>query len=320
MSETSPPYADDLEIEPDALDVAPGDDAPAAADDVDIEPEPVVTTLAPVAAQPLTEVLGADVDLPALLRFVPDVRLKAVLDDAVARLLAIEVVGQDGLIAADAAFVEVRQALAAIDAHFDEPKALANAVHKSITSKLSEWRAPGVDAVTVAGRRMATERQRLEQIAAADRRRRQEEEDRKAREERRREAEAAAAAQAPTPVVEEMRRQAETATAPPVAQASTYAPPKTAGTTVTKTWKCRLRGNPADADPNPEMALLDPVQRERAFELLRAILDGQAPIAAIDFNWSYLNNRAKADKTTFRMAGLEAYEELNTRAKGGRRA
>jgi hypothetical protein len=51
---------------------------------------------------------------------------------------------------------------------------------------------------------------------------------------------------------------------------------------------------------------------------MKAILDGRAPLAAVEINWSYLNRRAKADKGTLAIPGVEAFEEGSVRAKGSR--
>ena len=64
---------------------------------------------------------------------------------------------------------------------------------------------------------------------------------------------------------------------------------------------------------------MTPAQRMQVFELLKAILSGSAPLAAIELSWSYLDARAKADKGTLSIAGLEAFEEGGLRAKGSRK-
>ena len=72
---------------------------------------------------------------------------------------------------------------------------------------------------------------------------------------------------------------------------------------------------PADAEPNPASNELTAAQQERVFELLRAIVDGKAPITLIDVNWSLANRRAVAEKSTMSIPGLEAVDIGGTRAK-----
>jgi hypothetical protein len=90
------------------------------------------------------------------------------------------------------------------------------------------------------------------------------------------------------------------------------------GTSAVTTWKARLVGTAADAEPNPKVADLTLSQRAKLFDLLRAIIDGKAPITAIEFNWSVLNTRAKSDKSTLAIAGIEAFADGGVRAKGRR--
>lgn len=296
--------------EPNLLDDEPeiALDEPAA---VEVKsPEPAVQSLAP-----LVEILPADFPLPALLRFVPDVRLKQAADQAMRYALSVEVSGPEGLRRADVALTALRTSLAAITESFEEPASLANDVHKRITGKRAEWLVEGTAAVRTVGKRIADEQLRLERIAAEERRKRQEEEDRKAREEARRRAAEAEKQQAPAPVVQEMRRQAERATAPPVAAAS---PPKLTGSSVVKTWKARVVGTPADADPNPSVAEMTPAQLAEVMVLLQNIVAGKAAITSIELNWQVLNARAKSEKGAMQIAGIEAFEDVGTRAKGSR--
>jgi hypothetical protein len=294
-------------------------DVPLDDDDVEIplDDEPDVTLAVVPSSLPLMEVLAADFPLPALIRFVPNVRLKASADQATAYALSIDVTGADGLKHADLALAALRGSLKAIEGHFEEPAKIADALHKSITGKRAEWLADGKRASDKVGRAIWAENTRLEQIAAEARRKAQEDEDRKAREEARREAEAAAKSQAPPQVVEELQRRAETATAPPVAT-PVLAPSLTSSTTVT-TWKCRLQGTAADAEPNPKMAELSPGQIAQVKVAMKAVLAGEAPIAIFELAWSYLNTRAKGDRSTFNVPGFESFKDGGTRAKGARR-
>jgi hypothetical protein len=96
------------------------------------------------------------------------------------------------------------------------------------------------------------------------------------------------------------------------------APPKLQGSSVVTTWKARIKGTPGSDDANPEIEDLTPAQRLQVLALLKAILDGSAPIAAIILNYPYLNKRAKADKSTLAIPGIEAFEEGGIRSKGTR--
>jgi hypothetical protein len=89
------------------------------------------------------------------------------------------------------------------------------------------------------------------------------------------------------------------------------------GSTTVTTWKARLAGTPASTNRTLHREFT-PAQRAKVLELLPAIVDGKAPLAAVEINWPYLNKRAKADKSTLAIAGIEAYEEGSVRAKGSR--
>lgn len=299
---------DELGIEPDEpaleIEIGPGSviDIPAAQAD-----------LAQVA---LMEVLPADFKLPALIKFIPNPALRADADQTAVYALSIAVDGADGLQLADAALAVLRTKLKAINDHLEEPIGIAYGLHKRLTSVRSEWQAQGDAAVKTVGNRIYTEQKRLDGLAAEQRRRDQAEADRKARADAQREAEAAERAQAPAPVVQELKRQAATVTAPPVV-ATAAAPALRSSTTVTA-WKARIAETPGSDEPNPAIEALSPAQRLKVFDLLKAILDGKAPLAAIELSWSYLNKRAKADKGTLAIAGIEAFEEGSVRAKGSR--
>lgn len=315
---TFPNAGDELAIEPDEPMLA-------------IEPEPSGDVIAPVA---LMEVLPADFKLPALIKFIPNPALRAHADQAATYALGVKVEGAEGLQRADLALSALRATLKVIDEHLEEPISIANGLHKRLTSVRSEWQAQGSAAVKTVGNRIFLEQRRLETIAADERRAAQAEADRLAREAAQREAAAAEKAKAPAPIVEELKRQAETVTAPPIAAPAAVAPLRSS-TTVT-TWKARLAGTPGADDANPCTEALSPVQRLAAFHLvvnvaaqlardLKLTLEPDylakchgAPLAAIEISWSYLNKRAKADKSTLAIAGIEAFEEGSVRAKGSR--
>jgi hypothetical protein len=296
----------ELEIEPEP-DIEP---EPAA------EPEPPATA-APLALVPLMDVLPADFALPALIRFVPDVKLRNAIADAATYALSIDVTGPEGLQRADMAVTAVKTAMKAWDAHLEEPCDIANQLHKRLTGLRGDGLSPGKAASETVGRRIWTEQRRLEAIEAEIRRKAQEEEDRKARARAAAEAVEAERMKAPAPIVEELKRQAATATAPPVArQPATVTPMR--GTSVVTTWKARLKGTHGSADPNPDIADLTPAQWEQVRQLLADVIAGIAPRTCIALDWAYLNRRAKSDKGTLDITGIEAFEEGGVRAKGTR--
>jgi hypothetical protein len=323
----------DLEPEPDmsrpAFDLEPEPDSGHSMDEMreilpTLEPEPDtdpaddVLSAHPNAAPPapLVEVLGADFPLPLLARFIPDVRLRDEAAHATAYALGIEVTGADGIERADVALTALRASQNAITEHFAEPVDIANRLHKRLTGIRSEWCEPGKVAIETVGRRIWTEKKRLDDVAAAERRREQEEADRRARQALEREAEQAAAANAPKAVVDDLKEQARTATAPPVLTPTVL--PSMRGSSTVTTWKCRPKGTPADAEPNPKVGEMSKAQLEAVRELIAAIIEGRAPISAIEINYAVLNARAKADKSTFAIPGFEAYQDGSVRAKSRR--
>jgi hypothetical protein len=286
----------------------------AAVDDPTFD-EPIAIAVVETAA--LVQVLPADFPLPKLIKFCPDERLRVAIEQATAYALAIDVTGPEGIQRADLALGKLRDALKDAAESFAEPKKLAHQLHKHITTKESEWCGPGEQAAMTVGNRIWQEKRRLEQEAAEARRKEQAEADRHAREAARKEAEAAAAAKAPEPIIEELKRQAEVATAPPVARTASVAPMRS-NTTVT-TWKARPASATADRDPNPEIADMNAAETADVMTLLQAIVAGRAPLRAIAVDYRYLNARAKADKKTMDIPGFVAFEEGSARGKGGRR-
>ncbi len=308
------------EIEPDELEIEPEPE-------LEIEPMPPMDgAQTPTASAALMQVLPADFPLPLLTRFVPDLKLRVAAEEAARYAIAVDVAGPEGLQRADVAVTAVRASLKAIEEHFEEPVALANRLHKHLTGVRGEWLERGAAAVRLVGSRIAAEKNRLdaiererdgrEQTANQARRKAQAEADQIARELARKEADAAAKAKAPAPVVEQLRQRAETATAPPVPVSEPA--PKLQGSSVVSTWKARIAGTPAVDDPLPDTELLSPAQHVEVLKLLKAILDGRAPICAVSLNASYLNKRAKADKSTLAIPGIEAFEEGTIRAKATR--
>jgi len=285
------------------LDIAPDDDVPAAA-----------VTAAPM---PLMQVLSADFQLPALIKFVPKPELKAALDQAAAYALSLEIKGggKEALAKADLAVTALSDAIKAFEADFEDAAALANQLHKQITGARSAGAAAAKQAKDAIGRAIFTEIKRLTDAENERRRLEQDEANRKAREQAEEEAAAARKNNAPKQVVEQLQKRVETAVAPPVAAA---APIKMSGASVVTTWKARIKGTPAEADPNPEMDELSVAQWAEVQQLLRDVADGKAPRACFDIAWGYLNGRAKADKSTLAITGIEAYADGGVRSRGRR--
>ncbi len=272
-----------------------------------------ITALVPA----VMDILPADFPLPTLIKFTPNPAFKIAVLTAANAALEVKVEGEAGLQLADAKREDLRTAIKAAEAHFADPASIADKLHKGVTGCRGEWTKPGTEALATIDTRILAEKRRLDAIAAEAKRRAQEEADRQAREQARLAAELAAKQHAPAAVVEDLKKQAETATAPPVGASSWGAPAMKTSTTVEK-WKTRPRGTPADAEPNPPIAKMTTAQLQQVKVLLQAILEEKAPITAIEVNWSVLNARAVSDKSTFSIPGIEAFDAGSVRAKGSR--
>jgi len=289
--------------------------------EMEIEPEGAIaaelvraiasTTVGP----PIGRVLGGGFPLETLLTFLPDPKLKARADRLAAAALAIEVKGLDGIAAADAALVPVRQAVGDIKEQFREPCDLSNQLHKRMTGLRGEFLYEAEGAVDQVGRRIYAETRRLEAIAVEARRKAQEDADRQERERARLAAEAAEKAKAPAPVVQELTRRAETAVAAPVPVAAPIAP---ANSTVAAKWKARLVGTTGGDDAEPATKQMSDAQRASMLLLVQAVAEGRASLSLLEINWSVANKRASAEGTTMQVPGLEAYDAGGLRAKRGR--
>lgn len=289
------------------------------------EPEPALVALQlaqtthelqEARAFPIVEILPAGFQLPPLITFIPRVELKAAADQAALYANNLEVKGAEGIRQADLALITLRESIKAMEGNFEEPKKLANEVHKGITGKLAEWAQEPRRIVKIVEARVYEEDRRLRQVEAEEQRKAQAEADRKAREEAAAAAKAAAEAKAPEPIVEELKRQAQTATAPPVSAG--FRAPMT-GSVPVKTWKARFKGTPAEQEPNPDLSQLTDAQKVEFFRYLKALLVGEEKsLAALSIDWSYLNKRAAADKSTMAIVGFEAFESGGLRSKGSR--
>ena len=287
---------------------------------LDIEPDepasPPNQSIALVAPPLIMGALPENFPLDTILRFLPDVRLKRQLDADASAALALNVTGPDGLVAADTALGSLRSQVAFIEQCFKDPTDLANQLHKRLTGLRGDFIARGNAAIQTLGRRLYDEKQRLDREAADERRRLQAEADRQAREQAAKDVAAAAAAGAPKAALKEMKAAAKVATAPPVAAAPA---PVLASSSTVPQWRARLKGTPADAtEPNPAMTDLTPAQLAQIRTLMLAVTQGLAPCACFEINWGYINKIAAADKTTFDLPELEAYDKGGVRGKARR--
>lgn len=329
---------DDIPIEPDvAVEPAPASWAPGRVVEteielevtelevepelpLEIEPEPAAAgSLDPaVISTALIEVLPADFQLPLLTKFIPNPALRTALHEAVQQALAVEVAAPHGLERADVALSAIHRHVKTIEEHFEEPTRVAYDLHRRLTGLRSEWSSEGKDAIKVMARRIFDEHERQHALEREARRREQEEADRQAREAAQREAAQAEAANVPAPIVEEMKQQAQTVTAPPVS-AGPGVSSVLRNNSTTRTWKARIAGTSGDAeDQQPCVEALSAPQRAKVLETMKAVLEGRAPLAVFEINWSYLDKRAKADKSAMGIPGFEAFQVGGVRAKGRR--
>lgn len=294
--------------------------APPEEDDLAPPPEEVEFTQATaVETVALVEVLPADFELPRLIRFAPDVRLRVAADADAEKLLAIDPKTRDDLTVLDRALGHQRAHVQTLEAHFQDAKDTAFKVHRRITSTLAEWLQASRYALDQGNDRYKRASRRFDAEDEERRRQQQAEEDRRVREEAARAAAAAEAAQAPAAVVEQLREEAKTATAPPLPMFDQRRQ-TTATTSVVANWKARLQGtDPAALNPQPVMADLPPALVAKVHDAMRAVLEGKAPLTIFEIDWTTLNSRAKSDKKTFAIPGFEAYDAGSTRGKPGAR-
>lgn len=252
--------------------------------------------------------------LQTLLSFLPDVSLKQQVEALAAVALSIDVQQPGGLQLADKALDDLSTAILTTTSRFADPVDAAFQLHRRLTGLRGDFLAAGESAKQIVSRRIVAEKRRQDAVAAEERRKRQEEADRQAREIARKAAEEAERQKAPEPIVQALVEQSKTAKAPPVAVDT----PVTSHNAVVEKWRCRLKGAAADADPNPDMGQLTLAQQQQVRTLLRAVADGHVPLLAVKLNWSYLNTRARDEKSTFDLPELEAYDEGGTRRKGAK--
>lgn len=289
---------------------------------LDIEPDDPPKQAIVVRETGIAELLPSGFPLQTLLVFVPDIQLKRRAIDLAAVAKAVDVTSEHGLIEADAALVPLRAIVKEIELCFDGtemnpgPTALAYQLHKRLTGLRGDFVGESVKVIEAVGRSIYTEKKRLDDQAAAQRRLDQEAANREVRENAAKAAVAAEERQAPVAVVETLRRQAETATAPPVAARPS---PTLASSSAVAKWKARFAGTPADSEPNPATADMTEEQQSMFKALCLAVGQGKAPLASVEPGWSYINARAAKEKTTLDIVGIETYDAGTTRGKGGRK-
>jgi hypothetical protein len=292
----------------DLLDMEPDEAPPQAPARMDVLP-PEPDDLA------LRQVMPEDFPLLTLLRFIPDIRLKKAVEAAAQAVLDIDVTAEGGLAKLDEAMPLLRTAISNADASFDDPVSLANQLHKRLTGLRGDFRKPGIDALETGNERIKAEKRKRDAADAEARRVAQAEADRKAKEDLAKAAKEAAARNAPKDVVAALKQQAKVATAPPVSVPRSA--PALQNTSVVEKWKCRLKGTPDDAEPNPAMTELTLDQQQTVRRIFKSISEGWIPLTAASLDWAYLNKRAGAEKTTFDLPDLEAFDEGGTRSKPG---
>lgn len=284
--------------------------------DLNMEPELAEPEVVPDGEVVLARSLPLGFNLPALLRFLPDVRLKQKADAAAAEALAIDVTAEGGLVHADNALVPLRASIAAIEVGFEDPVSLANQLHKRLTGLRGDFSKVASDALALVSRRIYAEKKRQDDLAREAQRQAQEVANAQARAEAAAAAKAAQQAGQSKQVVTVLKQQAKVAVAAPVV--SPLPAPVLASTSTVPKWKARFVGTPAEAEPNPEVGALTEAQQGQMRGLIQAVLDGKAPLAFFQINWSLINKKAQAEKTTFLVPFLEAFDEGGTRAKARR--
>lgn len=283
--------------------------------DLELEIEPDESE---APALPVSALLPASVELPLLIRFVPDTRLKEAVSVASLAAAGVDVRGAEGLERADQALEAVRQAVKAVKATFEEPCRVADKLHKRVTEMRADWIEAGEAAITVVGRRIYVEQQRLKALDHEARRKAQAEADAQAKAEARLRAEEAARTEAPAEVVVSLQEQIETARAAPVHVEPAASPLK--NTTIVKNWTVTVKGTPRDDElQQPSVEIATEWQRQQLDVLMSAILAKQAPVICVTWNWPAITKLVKAAESTFSVDGLDAYDAGGVKGKATRR-
>lgn len=265
-----------------------------------------IDQLAALLADRLSSSLGVG-DLARLLQFVPPIELKYKADAIAVEAAALQVVGREGVEAADVLLAKLGDVLDEIDDGFQEPTALAYDLHKRMTGLRADFKKAALAIRDTLASRLKAENRRLDEVSALALRAAQDAADKAARADVKQQVKDAAASGAPKEVLTELRQLAKTATAFPVA--SPVTPPTRTGTTDVEKWKARFVGTVGD--PNPEMNVLSDAQQAQVCELMHACADRKQGTKLVYFtiNWSAINKDAHAAKSTFRCPTLEAFDE-----------
>lgn len=312
----------ELEIEPDAP-----RDAPSGAWEAENDPGNVLAAEvvdAPEGGQmALARILPDGFDLVSLLAFLPDIRLKNAVTAAATALTGADVTGRDGLAKADVLREDVRSKVQHVVKLFDGteaepgPTMLANQLHKRLTGLRADFVKDGLDAIAAADKRIVAETRRLDAEDARVAAEAQAKADADAKAAALKAAEQAKAQHAPAPIVAALEQRAQTATAPPV-RSTGFGGGGLKKSSVVDKWKARPVGTSDDADPNPVMADMSTAQLAQVIVLMKAVIDGKAPMTCFEVNWTKLNARADAEKSTLAIPGIEAVNLGSVRAKGKR--
>lgn len=277
--------------------------------------ELMAQTHPPLASElPLVTQFG-DLPIVRLLQFLPDVRLKAKVTAAEMRAKAADVTSVDGLQRADAEAAGLRLAIAEAREAFEFACDLANKLHKRLTGLRADFIGSADETLARLNGDIYRERKRLEEAAEQERQVRQAAADAEARRATEQAAREAKKQGAQAEIVAALKAQAKTATAPPVA--APPVPVLTQSSTVER-WKARLRGTLDGEEPNPKTEDMTPEQRLQLIELLKALIAGRAALALVQVDWSRVNKRAAAEKSTLDIPGLEAFDVGGVRGKARR--
>ena|SRR3990167_4473720 len=182
---------------------------------------------------------------------------------------------------------ELKRRRAMMHGRFDPPVRAGHLAWKAAKDLYNFFINPYDEAETIVKRKIVTyeseqERKRQEEARLAEAKR--QEEERKRREELERQAKAAEE-KGRTEKAEALREKAETVVAPPVF--TPPPPPRAGGTSFPKTWKGEVTN---------------------IMDLLKAIVEGKAPVTLIEINQSAINAAAKTYKNTMTIPGLKFTE------------
>ncbi len=287
---------------------------------LDPEMDVVPAELVRVEAGPETEAALEQLALPdllLLLKFVPPIELKHKADRLATAAMAIHITDKESVEAADAALVEIADVLAEIEKGFDSPTSMAFQLHRRMTGLRADFRANADTALADRKRliREVTERLRIQAAEALTTAQATADADlKKTLTQAATEAKRGGASPA---VVKEMRANARTALAPPVA-APVQLPTRT-GSVDTDRWVARFKETPSGAEMNPAMSELTDQQQAQVLEALQLVIDGKMDLSFFEINWKYINKLAGAQKTTFRKAPFEAVNVGSTKVKPRRK-